>query len=98
MIRDSLVVFAVGWAAFMLSARIAGATVRGSAAYQVALKTLLVLAAFALIAVWRRRVPGSYGFQRASGVPWRRTVAAGLALGAATSVTILVLGGSGMQA
>jgi len=98
MIRDSLVVLAAGWAAFMLAASIASATVRGSAAYQVYLKTLLVFAAFALISVWRKRVPGSYGLRRASGVRWRRTVAAGLALGAATSLIILLLGGSGMQA
>jgi membrane protease YdiL (CAAX protease family) len=82
----------------MLAASIAGASVRGSAAYQLYLKALLVFAAFALIAVWRKRVPGSYGLQRASGVHWRRTVAAGLALGAATSMLILLLGGSGMQA
>lgn len=98
MIRDSLVVLAVGWAAFMLSARIASATVSGRAAYQLCLKTLLVFAAFALITVWRRRVPGSYGLQRASGVRWRPTVTAGLGLGAATSLLILLLGGSGMQA
>ena len=98
MLRDSAVVLVTGWAVFMLSARLSGTLVRGPAAHQLLLKSLLVIASFGLIAVWRRRVAGTYGFERPSGVRWSRTVVTGLGLGAVASLLILLLGGSGMQA
>ena len=98
MLRDSAVVLLVGWTVFTLSARLSAIVARGPAVHQIVLKTLLVLASFALIAAWRTRVPGSYGFQRSSAVPWRRTVLTGLSAGAAASLLVLLMGGSGMQA
>ena len=98
MLRDSAVVLVTGWAVFMLSARMSGAMAQGPAAHQLVLKTLLAIASFALIAMWRRRIAGTYGFVRASRVPWPRIVITGLLLGAVASLLILLLGGSGMQA
>ena len=97
MIRDSVVVLATGWAVFTACAWIAGQLVSGPAARQITLKSLLVIASFLLIAVWRKRVPGTYGFQRSADVPWSRTILTGLALGAATSLLVLLAGGRGMQ-
>ena len=97
MLSDSAAVLIVGWAVFMVCAWLSGWLVRGPAAHQLALKSLLALASFALIAAWRSRVPGTYGLQRSSGVPWRRVVLSGLALGATASLSVLLMGGSGMQ-
>ena len=98
MIRDSAVIFAVGWAVFFGLAGLSASVVGTAAAHQIVLKTLLALASFALIALWKRRIPGTYGFQRAVGVPWRQTLITGMGLGASASLLILLLGGSGMQA
>ena len=98
MLRDSAVVLATGWTVFMLCARLAATVVESPAAHQLVLKGLLVAVSFGLIAVSRRSVAGTYGFEPTAGVPWRRTVLTGLALGGAASLLILLLGGSGMQA
>jgi membrane protease YdiL (CAAX protease family) len=97
MIRDSAVIFVTGWTVFTLLSWLSRSLVSAAAAHQLLLKSLLVFASFALIAVSRRRVPGTYGFQRARGVPWGRTLITGVGLGASASLLILLLGGSGMQ-
>src|SRR5687767_13978493 len=98
MLRDSAAVLIVGWAVFMLCGLLSELLVHGPAEHQIALKSLLALASLALIAAWRSRVPGTYGLQLSSGVPWRRVVLTGLTLGATASFLILLMGGSGMRA
>ena len=96
-LRDSAIVFLTGWAAFALCSWLTGRYDSGPVGHQLALKSLLAVAAFGLIALWRRRVPGSYGFERSQGVRWARVCGTGLLMGAVSSLLVLLLGGRGLQ-
>lgn len=91
-------VFAVGWAAFLASGWIAHLVTSDPALLQLMLKTLMAAFSLALIAMWRQKAPGSYGFARSTGVRWGRVCGRGLLMGAAASLVILLAGGRGMQA
>lgn len=86
----------LGWAAF-LAARALAKELPASPPWlgQVALKALLL--AFSIAAMklagksWQ-----AYGFRPAPAGSWKRAVLAGAAMGAAASLTILLLGGKGM--
>ncbi|MCC6585202.1 MAG: CPBP family intramembrane metalloprotease [Bryobacterales bacterium] len=93
-----VLVFAVGWAAFWASGRISHLITGDPATRQLALKALMAVFSFVLITVWRHKVAGSYGLTGSTGVRWTRVCMSGLAMGAVSSLVILLAGGRGMQA
>ena len=95
---EAVLVVLCGWGAFAVCAAVARSVAQTPVVHQTVLKALLALVSLALVAVWRKRTPGAYGFERAVGVRWRKVIAVGMALGACASFTVLLLGGRGMQA
>jgi membrane protease YdiL (CAAX protease family) len=96
--RDSAVVLVTGWLVFGLLAWYTSETTSGPLTHQIRLKSLMLLVALLLIRFWRRRVAGTYGFEKAFVVPWRRVFIIGIGMGAAASLLVLLSGGRGMQA
>jgi membrane protease YdiL (CAAX protease family) len=87
-----------GWAVFGLVGWYSSQTSTGPMTHQLRLKSMLLLFAVLLIRIWRRRVPGRYGFEKSRGVAWRRVCATGIAMGAGAALLVLLAGGRGMQA
>lgn len=64
MLKDSVVVLVTGWLLFALAGYLSRIVAQDAFGRQVALKLILIAFALALIAIWKRMVPGTYGFQR----------------------------------